>query len=70
MYYEKLFASTNVANSSVSEYLFFVDIPYQLTNTDKVFCGKAVMEDKIVNVIVSLKTCRSSGLDGLTPEFC
>ena len=40
-----------------------------LTDKDKCFCDKPITQDEVETAIMHLKTSKSPGLDGLTPEF-
>ena len=68
-YYENLFSRKSISSENTEQYLSSVKVAKHLTDKDKCFCDKPITQDEIETAIMHLKTFKSPGLDGLTPEF-
>ncbi len=68
-FYEKLFASKNITDEKINEYLENIDLDKKLTNAEKLMCDEKITIKEIENVIKNLKPGKSPGCDGLTTEF-
>ena len=67
-YYENLFSLKSIRSKNIEQYLSSVKVTKHLADKDKCFCDKTIIQE-IETTIMNLKTSKSSGLDGLTPEF-
>ena len=68
-YYDLLFESRNIPQEKIDEYLNKVNIENKLNENQKEMCDEKITESEIQSVIKNLKTEKSPGCDGLTPEF-
>ena len=67
--YENLFSHKSTSSKNTEQYLSSVKVTKQLIDKDKCFCDKPITQDEVKTAIMKLKTSKSPGLDGLTPEF-
>ncbi len=68
-FYENLFSSKNISQNDIDNYLDQVNFENTLSDDQKDFCDEPITEKEVENVIKTLKTEKSPGSDGLTPEF-
>ena len=68
-FYDILFRTKNISPESIKRYLDEINLDKRLSNEQKILCDKEISETEIHNVIKNLKTEKSPGCDGLTPEF-
>ncbi len=68
-YYNTLFASKKIPQEKIDTYLETVKIENKLSADQKKLCDAPITEKEIEKVIKNLKTEKSPGCDGLTPEF-
>jgi len=67
-FYKKLFKSQEISEKSIDEYITQTEMP-RLSDIEKELCDKEITENEVYEAIASLKTSKSPGIDGLSPEF-
>jgi len=67
-YYDNLYKSENISDNSIDLYLKQVASP-KLSSKQRDECDKELSYEELYDVISKLKTGKSPGTDGLTPEF-
>ncbi len=68
-FYENLFTTKNIDQAKIDKYLNETNFRNKLTEQQKINCDTDITEQEIEKVIKNLKTEKSPGCDGLTPEF-
>ncbi len=68
-FYDTLFQSKNIPQELIDEYLNKINNVNKLSEQEKIDCDSKLKESEISEVIRNLKTEKSPGSDGLTPEF-
>ncbi len=68
-YYDELFASKNVSQQSIDEYLDDDNINVSLSALQKESCEKEISKKEVKVVVDHLKNDKSPGIDGIIPEF-
>ncbi len=68
-FYDTLFETKNIPQEKIDDYLDKVEIENTLNESQKNMCDEDISESEIHTVIKNLKTEKSPGSDGLTPEF-
>ncbi len=68
-FYDILFTSKDIPQDLIDEYLGKIKNEKKLSEAEKLSCDSKIKESEIADVIKNLKTEKSPGSDGLTPEF-
>ncbi len=68
-FYDKLFETKNISQQDINDFLNDTEFENVLTERQKLECDEPISEKEITNVIKNLKTEKSPGCDGITPEF-
>ena len=68
-FYENLFKSNKTSNENVNQYFSKVTIDKKLDRCEKLLCDSQISQEELGKVVNNLKSNKSPGLDGLTPEF-
>ena len=68
-YYENLFTSNKVSHDKIEQYFSDINVDVKLSCTEKLVCETPIIDTELAEVVNRLKTNKSPGLDGLTPEF-
>ncbi len=68
-FYLELYASKNITQNEIENYLNDTNITNVLTESQKSDCDKEISESEVGETIKKLKMNKSPGSDGLTPEF-
>ncbi len=68
-FYTILFKTRNIPQHEIDEYLKQVELENKLNEGQKKMCDEEITESEFYTVIKNLKTEKSPGCDGLTPEF-
>ena len=68
-FYQNLFKSNKTSNENVNQYFSKVTIDKKLDCCEKLWCDNQIREEELGKVVNNLKSNKSPGLDGLTPEF-
>ncbi len=68
-FYDTLYTSKKIPQEEIDEYLENTDFNHKLSDLQKTDCDLEITMDELDFVIKNLKTGKSPGTDGLTPEF-
>ena len=68
-FYDNLFTTRNISQETINNYLKDVNFNKILSENEKMLCDQEITEREVSDVIKNLKTEKSPGCDGLTPEF-
>ena len=68
-FYTSLYKDRNIPIDKIKAYLHKNEPRSKLNDKDRKFCGNTISKTELCEVAESLKSNKSPGIDGLTPEF-